>query len=110
MSYDVRFKEQVGHSHTFLYVGDDWINHTSNTSTLIKEVCGSRPPEWNGKRCKDIYPALVQGVSLLTMYPQQYKCFEPENGWGTIKTTIAFLEKIIANCEKHPNAVIEVTY
>lgn len=108
MSYDVRFKKPLYGGSSFEYVGDDWINHTANTGTMIKEVCGSRPPEWSGKTCKTIYPILLQGISLLSVFPQKYRCFEPDNSWGTVETTKAFLEKIAAVCEKYPDAVIEV--
>jgi len=112
MSYDVAFKVKIKNKRKcqWLYVGDDWINHTTSTSDMIKEVCGSRPPEWSGRSCKEMYPILMQGISLLTIFPQKYKTFEPVNGWGTVETTTAFLEKIAANCEQHPDAVLEVTY
>lgn len=110
MSYDVSFKARLAGTKQWVYVGDDWINHTSNTGNMIKEVCGSHPSDWNGKKCKDMYPIIMQGISLLTVYPQKYRCFEPENGWGTVETTIAFLEKIAANCIKFPTAVLEVDY
>lgn len=112
MSYDVAFKVKIKsrRNNQWLYVGDDWINHTSNTSDMIKEVCGSRPPEWGGRSCKEMYPILMQGISLLTIFPQKYRAFEPVNGWGTVETTTAFLEKIAANCEQYPDAVLEVNY
>ena len=56
MSYDVSFKAKLEGADQWVYVGDDWINHTSNTAAMIKEVCGSYPSEWNGKRCADMYP------------------------------------------------------
>lgn len=111
MSYDVSFKAKLaGTKNQYVYVGDDWINHTSNTSDMIKEVCGSRPPEWSGKSCKDMYPVIMQGISLLTIFPQKYRSFEPKNSWGTVETTVAFLQKIAANCEKYPTAFLEVNY
>lgn len=63
MSYDVSFKAKLEGTDQWVYVGDDWINHTSNTAAMIKEVCGSYPSEWNGKRCADMYPVLMQGAS-----------------------------------------------
>lgn len=43
MSYDVSFKAKLEGADQWVYVGDDWINHTSNTAAMIKEVCGSYP-------------------------------------------------------------------
>lgn len=87
MSYDVSFKAKLEGADQWVYVGDDWINHTSNTAAMIKEVCGSYPSEWNGKR---------------------YRQFEPGNCWGTVESTAEFLRQIADNCDKFPTAVIEV--
>lgn len=108
MSYDVRFKAKLDSADQWVYVGDIWINHTSNTAAMIKEVCGSYPSEWNGKKCADMYPVLMQGASLLTINSQKYKAFEPSNGWGTVETTLDFLMKIADNCDKYPTAALEV--
>ena len=108
MSYDVSFKAKLEGADQWVYVGDDWINHTSNTAAMIKEVCGSYPSEWNGKRCADMYPVLMQGASLLVRYPQRYRQFEPDNHWGTVGTTAEFLMKIADNCDNFPTAIIEV--
>lgn len=112
MSYDVSFKmmRKTGGSDRWEYVGDEWINHTSNTAAMIKEVCGSYPSEWSGLICADMYPVLVHGIELLTEHPQRYKQFEPRNGWGNIETTKEFLQKIADNCREYPTATIEVDY
>ena len=110
MSYDVSFKVKLEGTNQWIYVGDSWINHTSNTSAMIKEVCGSYPSDWNGKRCADMYPVLMQGASLLNLYPQRCRQFEPDNGWGTVESTKDFLMQIADNCYKFPTAVIEVDY
>lgn len=110
MSYDVSFKAKLEGADQWVYVGDDWINHTSNTATMIKEVCGSYPSQWNGKRCADMYPVLMQGISLLNNHPQRYKQFEAPNGWGTIPQVMDFLSKVADNCDKFPTAIIEVDY
>ena len=66
MSYDVSFKAKLEGADQWVYVGDDWINHTSNTAAMIKEVCGSYPSEWNGKRCADMYPAHAGRVTAVS--------------------------------------------
>lgn len=110
MSYDVSFKAKLEGVDQWVYVGADWINHTSNTAAMIKEVCGSYPSEWDGKKCADMYPVLMQGISLLNLHPQRYRQFEPDNGWGTVETTIDFLQKIADTCDKYPTAVLEISY
>lgn len=108
MSYDVSFKAKLEGVDQWVYVGDNWINHTSDTAAMIKEVCGSYPSQWNGKRCSEMYPVLMQGISLLVINPQRYKQFESPNSWGKIPQVIEFLTKVADNCDKFPTAIIEV--
>lgn len=108
MSYDVSFKAKLEGTDQWVYVGADWINHTSNTASMIKEVCGSYPSQWNGKKCSDMLPVLTQGIELLRNNPQKYYHLEPGNGWGTVATTITFLMQIEENCKNFPTAIIEV--
>ena len=107
-NFKAGFKAKLEGADQWVYVGDDWINHTSNTAAMIKEVCGSYPSEWNGKRCADMYPVLMQGASLLCLHPKRYRQFEPGNCWGTVESTAEFLRQIADNCDKFPTAVIEV--
>ena len=110
MSYDVSFKAKLEGVDQWVYVGDEWINFTSNTAAMIKEVCGSYPSEWGGRKCSDMYPVLMQGASLLNNSPEKYRRFEPSNGWGTVETTRDFLISVADNCGKYPTAVLEVDY
>lgn len=108
VNYEVRFTAKLAGTKQWVYVGDRWLSHTSATGNMIKEVCGSYPSAWNGRKCKDILPILKQGISLLSSFPYNYREYEPENSWGTVETTLKFLEKIAANCEEYPTALIEV--
>ena len=110
MSYDVYFRAKLEGVDQWVYVGSDWISHATSTGNMIKEVCGSYPSEWNGKKCSDMYPVLMQGASLLALHPQKYRQFEPEHRYSTVETTIDFLERIADNCDKYPTAIIEVSY
>lgn len=110
MSYDVSFKARLAGTQQWVYVGADWINYPTNSGNMIKEVCGSYPSDWAGKKCEDMRPILTQGISLLTTYPQKYRCFEPDTGLGKVESTIVFLQKILTNCEKYPTAVLEVNF
>lgn len=110
MSYDVSFKAKLEGVDQYVYVGADWINHTSNTAAMIKEVCGSYPSAWDGMSCSELLPVLEAGVKLLRSHSQEYRQFEPSNKWGTVETTIEFLDAIIRNCKDYPTAVLEVSY
>ncbi len=108
MSYDVSFKAKLEGADQWAYVGEDWINFTCNTADMIKEVCGSYPSQWDGKRCADMYPVLMQGASLLTNDPEKYRPMQARNGWGTVEQTRDFLRRVAENCKSFPTAVLEV--
>ena len=110
MSYDVSFKAKLEGADQWIYVGEDWINHTSNTGAMIKEVCGSYPSDWDGKKCSEIGPVIRNGANKLLANSQRYRRFEPENKWGTVESTIHFLYKIADNCDEYPTAILEVDY
>ena len=108
MGYDISFKAKLDGADQWVYVGDDWINHTSNTAAMIKEVCGSYPSEWDGIGCAELAPVLDAGIKELLQHSQRYRQFEPSNGWGTVESTTDFLIRILNNCKTYPTAVIEV--
>ena len=110
MSYDVSFKAKLEGTDQWVPVGADWINHTSNTAAMIKEVCGSYPSAWDGRTCKDLLPILRSGIELLQRDPDHYRSYEPDNRWGTVESTLEFLRAIADNCRIYPTAVIEVSY
>ena len=106
MSYDVRLADpRSGKT-----VSDDWINHTSNTAGMIKEVCGSYPSQWIGKTGAELLPALRRGILLLENEPKRYKLFEAPNCWGTVSSTCDFLKRVARECMAHPDAIIDVSY
>lgn len=110
MTYDISFKAKLDGTEQWVYVGDDWINHTANTAAMIKEVCGSYPSDWNGKNGAELTPILESGTTELRCYSQKYRQFEPMNGWGSVESTLDFLDRILKNCKSYPTAVIEVNY
>lgn len=108
MSYDVSFKAKLYGADQLVYVGPECINHTCNTSVMIKEVCGSFPSDWNGMKCSELLPALSAGCKELRAHCQKYRQFEDKNGWGTVETTLEFLDAIFKVCVEFPSAVLEV--
>lgn len=108
MSYDISFKAKLEGADKWVYVGPEWINHTSNTSAMIKEVCSSYPSEWDDYRCSEILPIIETGCTILRSHSQQFRQFEDAKGWGTVESTLKFLDDIHKGCEEYPTAVLEV--
>jgi len=108
MSYDIGFKAKLEGVNQWVYVGDEFIDLSSSAGTLVKEVCGSYPSQWTGKKCADMYSVFMQGASLLTANPQKYKRLESDSRWGTAEYVADTLLKIADNCDRFPTAVLEV--
>lgn len=68
-----------------------------------------RPEEINCKKAKDIIPFLEKGLKELEERPEYFKKFNPDNGWGTYKDFVLFVQKVLTACKKHPNSIISVS-
>lgn len=110
MSYDVSFKAKLEGVDHWVFVGPQWINHTRNTAAMMKAVCGSYPSAWDGMKCSELLPVLNTGCKELRAYSQKYRQFEADNGWGTVESTLEFLDAIRKACEEYPTAVLCVSY
>jgi len=95
----------------WVYVGDEWINISSDAKTVIKEVCGSYPSSWTGKKCSELYPILMQGASLLnSSNPSKYAVFLPERAYSSIPRIRDFLMRVADQCDRYPEAILDVDF
>lgn len=65
-----------------------------------------RPEEKGWDKAIDIVPVLEKGLDKLKKKPDYYKKFDSPNGWGTYKHFVSFVEEVLENCKKYPNAAI----
>lgn len=68
-----------------------------------------RPEEINATKAGDIILILEKGIKDMKKRPDFYKQFDAENGWGTYKDFIPWLEDYLDACKKYPDAIIEVS-
>ncbi len=106
MSYDIHFKVKVeGLDDKYISVGDCEANITWNLRDMI---VNSTDLEWkneeNNGLCKDVIPYIVDGLAELIKYPQKYKKYEAENGWGTIEGCKGFFTQIINDWDNYCNS------
>lgn len=96
MSYDINFKVKVEGIDRYVSVGNCDANITWNLRDMIVKSTGL---EWkneaNNGLCKDVIPQIIHGLEELTRYPEKYKQYEAENGWGTISGCKRFFTQII---------------
>ena len=60
-------------------------------------------------RASDLISPLAQAISELRNYPNHYDKFNADNGWGTREQFVAWLDELLKNCEKYPNAIFYST-
>jgi len=88
------------------------VNITHNLNTMAEEAglykALWRPDEQGWKQLKDIIPILEKGLKDLKDRPEHYKTFNPENGWGTYKYFVYFVEKILECGRENSEAFIEI--
>lgn len=83
-------------------------NHTSNTANMWREA-GCDIAEFEGKGAVEFGAALERAISEISTKRAYYRKFEPENGWGTVETTLDFLNDLLEACDRHNYAIIHVS-
>ena len=96
MSYDISFRVKVEGVDAFVEVGECDANITWNVRKII-ELSTGLPwiNEGNNGLCIDVIPKIVDGHKELSRHPEKYKQYEASNGWGTVRGTIYFFERIL---------------
>jgi hypothetical protein len=115
MSYDIKFKVKVEGVNLWVDTGECSANTTWNVRDMIIKSTGL---EWkntkNNGLCKDVIPKIENGFWELTDYPEKYKQYESENGWGTIDGTKRFFQEILRSwkmiVEYEPELVDVLTF
>lgn len=117
MSYDILWKVPVaGMENRYVAVGECSANITWNLREMIVKSTGL---EWknedNNGLCKDVIPKIADGLAELIKYPEKYKQYEAENGWGTIKGCKNFFVQILNDWESFcedswTKDLVDVTY
>ena len=82
------------------------LNITHNLATMAKEA-GFYEELWHLygiNCCKELAPIIRNGIEELKTNPEKYKRFSAENGWGTYEQFLPWLEELLQNLEKFPNA------
>ena len=68
-----------------------------------------RPDEIKITKAKELIEPLRQGLHNLKSYPEKYKKFNPENGWGSYEGLVKFIDNYLNACYEYPDADIEVS-
>jgi len=67
-----------------------------------------RPDEIGIIKARELIEPLQKGLERLRTFPETFKQYNPENGWGSYEGLIRFTEEYLAACEENPDATVEV--
>jgi hypothetical protein len=62
-----------------------------------------------GRTAAEMLPEVVTAYLRLKRGPEDFKQYEPENGWGDLPGAVNFLERLMGDLAKHPSGVIRVS-
>ena len=63
----------------------------------------------NGKKGRECQSRLIEAIGRMKLQPEEYKKLEPDNGWGSYKGALEFLNEILSACEEFPEMTISIT-
>lgn len=87
-----------------------WHNITHNLNVMAKEAV-IYEVLWHPERAginsaKDMITTLENGIKKLEENPEEYKKYNPENGWGDYEGLVKFAKSVLEDCYKYPDAIV----
>ena len=107
MSLDVYLKCQCCESVLFEANITHNLNRMAMEAGIYKHLW--RPEELDITTAEGLIQPLRDGLLLMIADPERFRAYNPENGWGTYKQFIPWVQKYLVACEEHPEAVVEVS-
>ena len=68
-----------------------------------------RPDEIGITKAQDLIQPLTDGLEKMEKYPDYFKQFDAENGWGLYIHFVPWVRNYLEACKKHPDAEIEIS-
>jgi hypothetical protein len=104
MSYDVSLMADTGGEPVEAW---SW-NHTGNTARMWREA-GCDLAAFHGRPARELGDALERALVEMVADPERFRAMEPQNGWGSYRSTLAFLSAIRDACRTYPATTVEVS-
>lgn len=101
MSYDLRFSVKGIDERMYVVFEPDLHSPTYNLGTLFRKCM-----DWDFKQgeyyaVKDVLTMIERGAHELSLRSEQYKQYEPANGYGTLGGALRVLTGLVRCVEKH---------
>lgn len=89
-------------------------NMTHNVHAMVALACGNKDvvwhPEENGiTKAGDLIPYLKDAIREFIAAPERYQHLEPDNGGGSIRTTLPWLKEMLDAATEYPDDIVEVS-
>lgn len=68
-----------------------------------------RPDECGIETAAQLIEPLRAGLAWLKANPEEARKHDAPNGWGLYQHFVPFVEKYLAACEEHPEAIVSVS-
>ena len=95
MSYDLRLGVKVEGTDIIAVVAEPERNSpTYNLGQMFRTATGWEFEQSKWYRVSEVYPKILRGLAELIAYPNKYKKYEPDNGWGTIANAVSALQSL----------------
>ena len=92
MSYDLRIGVKVeGYDYIAVVAEPEKPSPTYNLGQMFRAATGWEFKQSKWYRVSEVYPKIQRGLAELIAYPNKYKKYEPDIGWGTIANAVSAL-------------------
>lgn len=83
---------------------------THNVIPMAK-LCGVYEAIWRGdehdyEKAEQLIPVLIEGIAIAKARYDELVELNPSNGWGTASGFVWFLQKLLSDCKKFPDATL----
>jgi hypothetical protein len=91
--------------------GNDLVSQGNMTSNLsaMWAAAGCDVKTFDKRPAYEMLPALQRAIHALREWPEDYKQYEPDNGWGDLPGCLEWLEGLRDACCSEPFATVKVS-
>ncbi len=68
-----------------------------------------RPDEIGITKASQLIQPLTEGLTRLEAEPEEFKKYNPSNGWGDYQGLVEFVQGYLEACRKYPEATVRVS-
>lgn len=91
-----------------------WRGNITHNVNKIAKAAGIyeivwRPDEHGIRLASELVDRLEKGLAVLKKDPSKFTPLNPENGWGSYDSFVAWIEEYLQACKDNPEAIVKVS-